>query len=76
MMIAIPQTDGGKKERELLLSIEFIEDEETIRLIIRRPDQEDKIFHLDADDDRWLLTLSTERPWNDRLLTATNGDFG
>jgi len=57
------------------MEIEFIEDEETIRLIVRREGLTDTVFHLDADDDRWLLTLDADRRWNDKLLTSTNGDF-
>jgi len=69
MMIANPQTERDAME------IEFIEDEETIRLIVRREGLTDTVFHLDADDDRWLLTLDADRRWNDKLLTSTNGDF-
>jgi len=69
MMIANPQTERDAVE------IEFIEDEETIRLIVRREGLTDTVFHLDADDDRWLLTLDADRRWNDKLLTSTNGDF-
>jgi len=68
-MIANPQTERDAME------IEFIEDEETIRLIVRREGLTDTVFHLDADDDRWLLTLDADRRWNDKLLTSTNGDF-
>ena len=57
------------------MEIEFIEDEETIRLIVRREGLTDTVFHLDADDDRWLLRLDADRRWNDKLLTSTNGDF-
>jgi len=69
MMIANPQTERDAVE------IEFIEDEETIRLIVRREGLTDTVFHLDADDDRWLLRLDADRRWNDKLLTSTNGDF-
>jgi hypothetical protein len=69
MMIANPQTERDAVE------MEFIEDEETIRLIVRREGLTDTVFHLDADDDRWLLTLDADRRWNDKLLTSTNGDF-
>ena len=69
MMIANPQTERDAVE------IEFIEDEETIRLIVRREGLTDTVFYLDADDDRWLLTLDADRRWNDKLLTSTNGDF-
>lgn len=54
------------------MDIEFIEDDETIRLIVHRPGRTET-FHLDADDSRWTLTFDDDGTIH--LLTSTNGDF-
>ena len=54
-----------------MMEIEFIEDDETIRLIVRQENRETTLF-LDADDDRWKLILGDDQM---TLLTSTNGDF-
>jgi len=57
-----------------LLTVELIEDEETIRLIIHRRDREPETLFLDADDTSWELTFHDDLSVCE-LRTSTNGDF-
>jgi len=52
-----PQSTEETPKMHNRVTIEYIEDEETIRVIIHRRDQDPETIFLDADDRAWELTL-------------------